>query len=92
VKWIGSLQAQFNSVVCPSLILGFGRCFKRPAPEVGSGSWEHTRSAITPVAVQQKLMRHADIRTAFNIYGDVVTNEMAPAHSKVVRLPIPKAS
>jgi integrase len=45
-----------------------------------------------PVAVQQKLMRHADIRTTFNIYGDVVTNEMAQAHSKVVRLAIPKAS
>ncbi|MGB0115752.1 MAG: site-specific integrase [Terriglobales bacterium] len=46
----------------------------------------------TPVAVQQKLMRHADIRTTFNIYGDVVTNEMAQAHSKVVRLALPKAS
>jgi L-amino acid N-acyltransferase YncA len=37
-------------------------------------------------------MRHADIRTTLNIYGDVVTNEMAPAHSKVVRLANPKAS
>jgi hypothetical protein len=46
----------------------------------------------TPVAVQQKLMRHADIRTTFNIYRDVVTNEMAQAHSKVVRLAIPRAS
>jgi hypothetical protein len=26
-------------------------------------------------------MRHADIRTTLNIYGDVVTNEMAQAHS-----------
>jgi len=25
----------------------------------------------TPIAVQQKLMRHADIRTTMNIYGDV---------------------
>ena len=40
----------------------------------------------TPIAVQQKLMRHADIRTTLNIYGDVVTNEMAIAHSKVVGL------
>jgi integrase len=46
----------------------------------------------TQIAVQQKLMRHADIRTTLNIYGDVVTNEMAQAHSKVVRLAIPKAS
>ncbi len=46
----------------------------------------------TPIAVQQKLMRHSDIRTTLNIYGDVVTNEMAEAHSRVVRLAIPKAS
>jgi integrase len=31
----------------------------------------------TPIAVQQKLMRHADIRTTMNVYGDVVTDEMA---------------
>jgi hypothetical protein len=31
-------------------------------------------------------MRHSDIRTTLNIYGDVVTNEMAEAHSKVVGL------
>jgi hypothetical protein len=40
----------------------------------------------TPIAVQQKLMRHSDIRTTMNIYGDVVTDEMAQAHSKVVGL------
>lgn len=40
----------------------------------------------TPVAVQQKMMRHADIRTTFNIYGDVVTDEMTTASSKVARL------
>jgi integrase len=37
----------------------------------------------TPIAVQQKLMRHADIRTTMNVYGDVVTDEMARAASKV---------
>jgi integrase len=40
----------------------------------------------TPIAVQQRLMRHADIRTTMNIYGDVVTNEMAVATSRVTRL------
>jgi integrase len=39
-----------------------------------------------PIAVQQKLMRHTDIRTTMNLYGDVVTDEMAQAHSKVVGL------
>jgi integrase len=40
----------------------------------------------TPIAVQQKLMRHSDIRTTMNLYGDVVTDEMAQAHSRVVGL------
>lgn len=43
-------------------------------------------SVGTPIAVQQKLMRHSDIRTTMNLYGDVVTDEMAQAHSKVVGL------
>jgi len=46
----------------------------------------------TAIAVQQKLMRHSDIRTTLNIYGDVVTDEMAEAHSKVVRLAIPRTN
>jgi len=40
----------------------------------------------TPVVVQQKMMRHADIRTTFNIYGDVVTDEMTTASAKVAQL------
>jgi integrase len=45
----------------------------------------------TPVAVQQKLMRHADIRTTMNIYGDVVTNQESEAHSRIVGLALPRA-
>jgi integrase len=40
----------------------------------------------TPIAVQQKLMRHADIRTTMNTYGDVVTDEMTVASGKVAGL------
>lgn len=40
----------------------------------------------TSVAVQQKLMRHSDIRTTFNVYGDVVTDEMAEAGTKVAAM------
>ena len=52
---------------------------------------EHTyRSCLdavrTPVAVRQKMMRHANIRTTFNIYGDVVTDEMTAASSKAAQL------
>src|SRR5438094_9524550 len=43
----------------------------------------------TPVGVQQRLMRHADIRTTINIYGDAVTVDMLLAHSKIVRLALP---
>jgi integrase len=40
----------------------------------------------TPLAVQQRLMRHADIRTTMNVYGDVVTDEMERASAKVAGL------
>ena len=58
---------------------------------VSTPSMRHTyRSWLdgigTPIAVQQKSMRHADIRTTMNVYGDVVTNEMASAASKVAVL------
>ena len=43
-------------------------------------------SVGTPVGVQQKLMRHADIRATMNVYGDAATDEMTEAHSKVVGL------
>lgn len=58
---------------------------------VGTHTFRHTyRSWLdavgTGVAVQQKMMRHADIRTTFNIYGDVVTDEMTAASAKVAEL------
>jgi integrase len=58
---------------------------------VSTHSMRHTyRSWLdavgTPIAVQQKLMRHADIRTTMNVYGDVVTDEMARAALKVAVL------
>lgn len=72
------------------------RWFRRAAAKatigtLGTHSMRHTyRSWLdavgTPVAVQQKLMRHADIRTTMNIYGDFVTDEMSKAHGKVVGL------
>jgi integrase len=60
-------------------------------PQFGTHTLRHTYrswldAAGAPIAVQQKLMRHADILTTMNIYGDVVTDEMRQAHSKVVRM------
>jgi integrase len=61
---------------------------------LGTHSFRHTyRSWLdavgTTIAVQQKMMRHTDIRTTMNIYGDVVTDEMTTAGSKVARLAFP---
>jgi hypothetical protein len=44
-------------------------------------------AAGTTVAVQQKPMRHGDIRTTVNVYGDVVTNEMQEAIRRWSRWP-----
>lgn len=59
--------------------------------KIGTHSFRHTyRSWLdavgTTAAVQQRLMRHSDIRTTFNIYGDVVTDEMSIAGEKVAKL------
>jgi integrase len=43
-------------------------------------------SVGTPVGVQQRLMRHADIRTTMNIYGNAETPDMREASGKVATL------
>ena len=58
---------------------------------LGTHAFRHTyRSWLdavgTSVAVQQKMMRHSDIRTTMNIYGDVVTDEMTVAGAKVAQI------
>ena len=58
---------------------------------LGTHSLRHTYrswldSVGTPLGVQQRLMRHADIRTTMNVYGDAATDEMTEAHSKIVGL------
>lgn len=63
---------------------------------VSSHVFRHTHrswldSVGTPVGVQQKLMRHADIRTTMNLYGDAMTADMRQAHEKIVHLALPQA-
>ena len=79
-------------------------CSSRPEGQEDSGiegvrvsahTFRHTYrtwldSVGTPVGVQQKLMRHADIRTTMNIYGDAVTDDMRQASEKVARIAIQK--
>jgi Phage integrase family len=61
------------------------------AAGIGTHSLRHTYrtwldSAGTPLGVQQQLMRHGDIRTTMNVYGDAATADMAEAHGKVLGL------
>jgi integrase len=80
----------------PYSYTGVWRELERATKEAGIGhlgthTFRHTyRSWLdavgTPLAVQQKMMRHSDIRTTMNIYGDVVTDEMTTASSKVAEL------
>jgi len=70
----------------------YWRCFNDAAIKAGVGALgthtlRHTYrswmdSVGSPTAVQQKLMRHSDIRTTMNVYGDVVDDRMKVAHSK----------
>jgi integrase len=80
----------------PYSYTGVWRELQRAADDAGIGhlgthAFRHTyRSWLdavgAPIAVQQKLMRHSDIRTTMNIYGDVVTDEMETAAAKVAAL------
>jgi integrase len=58
---------------------------------LGTHSFRHTYrswldAAGTAITVQQKLMRHSDIQTTLNIYGDVVTDEMEQAGSRIAEM------
>jgi len=92
--WVFASPAQIGHL--PWSMDAVGDAYLKAARTAGIGhvsthTMRHTyRSWLdavgTPIAVQQKLMRHADIRTTMNVYGDVVTDEMQQAHSKVVCL------
>src|ERR1700686_912171 len=80
----------------PYSYTGFWRELDRAGKEAGIGhigthtfrhSYRMWIDAVgTPIGVQQKLMRHADIRTTMNIYGDAASADMREAHGKIVQL------
>jgi integrase len=92
--WIFASPVQLGRL--PTSYAWFWRSLQVAAERAGVGklgthAFRHTyRSWLdavgTAIAVQQKLMRHTDIRTTMNVYGDVVTDEMAQASSKVAGL------
>jgi len=70
--------------------------FKARIGHISSHTFRHThRSWLdavgTPVGVQQRLMRHTDIRTTMNVYGTAATADMRQAHTKIVRLALARA-
>jgi integrase len=42
-----------------------------------------------PMKVQQEFMRHANILTTMNVYGEAMDESKRAAHGKVVRLVLP---
>jgi len=58
---------------------------------MGTHAFRHTHRTWlnevgTPIATQQKMMRHSDIRTTMNIYGTVFDDSMVTASSKIAAL------
>jgi integrase len=56
-----------------------------------SGSFRHTYRSLldasgAPIGVQQKLMRHAQIATTMDVYGNALMESKREANSKVVRM------
>jgi integrase len=92
--WMFARPAKIGRL--PYSYTGVWRELERATKEAGIGhlgthAFRHTyRSWLdavgAPLAVQQKMMRHSDIRTTMNIYGDVVTDEMTTASSRVAEL------
>ena len=92
--WMFASPVQIGRL--PLSYAGVWRALRKAAAKAGSGhisshTFRHThRSWLdavgTPVGVQQRLMRHTDIRTTMNVYGTAATADMRQAHAKIVRL------
>jgi integrase len=97
--WMFASPVQLGRL--PISYAGVWRALRKAAVKAGIGhisshTFRHThRSWLdavgTPIGVQQRLMRHADIRTTMNVYGTAATADMRQAHGKVVRLALPQA-
>ena len=92
--WLFSSPVKIGRL--PYSYTGYWRALQTAAGRAGLGrmgthTFRHSYrswldSVGTAITVQQKLMRHSDIQTTLNIYGDVVTDEMERAGSKVAAL------
>lgn len=65
--------------------------------DIGWHTFRHTYRSLlddagAPVGVQQKLMRHAQVATTMNVYGDAQMRSKRAANSNVVRMVLPEIS
>jgi hypothetical protein len=81
-RWSPILATVTTSAISTFTAPPITRAGLRPTPH--NRSWLDT--AGTLIAVQHKLMRHSDTRATLNVYGDVVTDEMAQANSRVTKM------
>jgi integrase len=92
--WVFASPTQIGRL--PYSYTGVKQEIQRAADAAGLGhlrthTFRHTYrtwldSVGTPVGLQQRLMRHSDIRTTTNIYGNAVTFDMREASGKVAML------
>lgn len=72
---------------------------KRCKPKLLSIGWHTLRHSFrtwadesgAEIGVQKRLMRHSDIRTTMNQYGDVIPETLRRAHGKIVTMAIKRA-
>ena len=60
-------------------------------PGLGWHTFRHTYRSLlddtgAPIGVQQKLMRHSNVATTMNVYGNATTKAKQQANSKVVQM------
>jgi len=77
-------------------MLAFTQSRKIGLQGVGWHSFRHTYRTLiddigTPLGVQQRLMRHADIKTTMNTYGSAFEKTKRRANSRVADLVLPLA-
>ena len=97
--WMFASPVQIGRL--PFSYAGVWQALRKAAAKAGIGhisshTFRHTYrswldSVGTPVGVQQRLMRHTDIRTTMNVYGKATLADMQQAHGKIVRFALPQA-
>jgi len=85
-----TLRPYHASALQKKWLCKIGRAIGLPQP-LGWHTFRHTyRSWLdangTPIGVQQKLMRHAQVSTTMNVYGNALMQTKREAHEKVVRM------